>query len=172
LKRLFCFMAAAKLCVTVTGDTTADLRRARDAVADADLVELRLDSVRDPNVPGALAGRRGPVIVTCRPRWEGGGFAGSEDERRAILSEALDRGAEYVDIEARADFRDLIARAGGRRIVLSRHHFDAVPGDLAAQVQAMRSTGAEIVKMAVATSRLADCVTLLDLALQAGPRGH
>jgi 3-dehydroquinate dehydratase / shikimate dehydrogenase len=165
-------MGAAKLCVTVTGDTTADLRRARDEVVDADLVELRLDSVRDPNVAGAMAGRRCPVIVTCRPRWEGGGFAGSEEERKAILSEALDRGAEYVDIEARAEFHDLVARTGGRRIVLSRHHFDAMPGDLLAQVRTMRSTGAEIVKIAVATSRLADCVTLLELGAQTGRDGN
>ena len=69
--------------------TTAELRRQRDAVADADLVELRLDSVSDPDVAGALAGRRRPVIVTCRPTWEGGGFKGSEEERKRIL----DRGA-------------------------------------------------------------------------------
>jgi len=164
-------MGAAKLCVTVTGDTTADLRRARDEVADADLVELRLDSVRDPNVPGALAGRRRPVIVTCRPKWEGGAFEGSEDERKAILSEAIDRGAEYVDIEARAGFGDLIERTGGRRIVLSKHDFDGVPADLPAQIQVMRSTGAEIVKLAVATTRLADCVTLLEVGARAGRQG-
>ena len=39
---------------------------------------------------GALAGRRLPVIVTCRPTWEGGGFTGSEEERRRMLAEALD----------------------------------------------------------------------------------
>ena len=61
---------------TVTAPTTAELRRRRDEVTEADLVELRLDSVRDPNVAGALAGRRRPVIVTCRPTWEGGHFTG------------------------------------------------------------------------------------------------
>src|SRR5438270_3765722 len=164
-------MGSSKLCVTVTADTTADLRRKRDEVVDADLIELRLDSVRDPNVPGALAGRRTPVIVTCRPSWEGGGFTGSEEERKAILSEAIDRGAEYVDIEARANFDDLIARTAGRRIVLSLHDFERMPADLAAQVQAMRSTGAEVVKIAAATTKLADCVTLLDIGTQAARQG-
>jgi len=79
----------AKLCVTVTADTTADLRRKRDEVAGADLVELRLDTVRDPDVAGALSGRTLPVIVTCRPTWEGGQFAGSEEERKRILQQAL-----------------------------------------------------------------------------------
>ena len=83
------------VCVTVTAPTTADLRRRRDEVVDADLVELRLDSVSDPDVPGALAGRRRPVIVTCRPAWEGGEFRGSEEERRRLLTDALALGAEY-----------------------------------------------------------------------------
>src|SRR5579864_8729745 len=160
-------MASARLCVTVTGETTAELRRRRDEVVDADLIELRLDTVSDPNVPGALAGRRRPVIVTCRPEREGGRFRGTEAERKALLSEALDRGAEYVDIEARAHFDDLIARTGGRRIVLSMHDFTGVPADLPAQIQTMRATGAEVVKVAVATARLSDCVRLLEIGTQA-----
>ena len=62
------------LCVTVQAATTAELRAKRDAVVDADLVELRLDSVSDPDVSGALAGRSTPVIVACHPAWEGGAF--------------------------------------------------------------------------------------------------
>ena len=57
------------------------------------------------------------MIVTCRPVWEGGQFSGSEEERRRFLSEAVELGAEYVDIEWRAHFDDLIARTAGRRIV-------------------------------------------------------
>src|SRR5215470_13586975 len=101
-------MSKPLLCVTVTAATTAELRRRRDEVADADLIELRLDSVADPDAAGALAGRRRPVIVTCRPTWEGGHFDGSEEERKRVLSEALTLGAEYVDLEWRGGFDDLI----------------------------------------------------------------
>ena len=156
-------MSKAQLCVTVTAATTAELRQKRDAVTDADLIELRLDSVSDPSVAGALTGRRRPVIITCRPIWEGGGFKGSEEERKQILSEGLSLGAEYVDVEWRAHFDDLIARAGGRRIVLSSHDFHRVPIDLTARVHAMRSTGAEVVKIAAATTSLSDCIALFDL---------
>src|SRR5262245_10114044 len=107
----------SKLCVVVTAPTTAELRRRRDEVADADLIELRLDTVTDPDVAGALAGRRRPVIVTCRPTWEGGHFAGSEEERKRLLRDALEKGAEYVDIEWRARFSDLVSTRDGRRIV-------------------------------------------------------
>ena len=55
----------ALACVTVTAPTLAGLREQRDIAArTADMVELRLDSVADPDVAGALAGRTGPVIVT------------------------------------------------------------------------------------------------------------
>ena len=136
------------LCVTVTAPTTAELRRKRDEVTGADMVELRLDTVSDPDVAGALEGRRLPAIVTCRPEWEGGHFRGSEEERRAILREALALGAEYVDVEWRANFDDVIASTAGRRVVLSNHDFDGVPSDLAARAAAMRATGAEIIKLA------------------------
>ncbi len=155
-------MPNASLCLTVAAPTTAELRRQRDEAAGADLIELRLDTVADPDVAGALAGRRRPVIVTCRPTWEGGRFAGSEDERRRLLREALTLGAEYVDVEWRAGFDDLILQ-GGRRVVVSLHDFAGVPRDLADQARAMRRTGAGIVKMAVRTERLSDCLPLLDI---------
>jgi len=164
-------MSKPLLCVTVQAATTADLRAKRDAVGEADLIELRLDSVSDPNVAGALAGRRRPVIITCRPLWEGGTFVGSETERRRILTEALALGAEYVDVEWRAGFDDVIARTQGRRIVLSMHEFECVPADLGDRLRAMQATGAEIVKAAVKATRLSDCVRLLELAPQARDHG-
>jgi 3-dehydroquinate dehydratase/shikimate dehydrogenase len=158
----------SKLCVTVTAETTADLRRKRDDVVGADLVELRLDTVSDPDVAAALADRKLPVVVTCRPPWEGGRFKGSEEERKQILADALSRGAEYVDIEWKANFTDLIASTGGRRVVLSSHDFRGVPTDLLQREQAMRATGAEIVKLAAKTTRLADCLPLLDVGAKVG----
>jgi 3-dehydroquinate dehydratase/shikimate dehydrogenase len=161
-------MARPLVCVTVTAPTTAELRRRRDAVGDADLVELRLDTVSDPDVAGALEGRHQPVVVTCRPTWEGGQFRGSEEERRHMLEEALDQGADYVDVEWRANFTDVVARLSGRRIVLSMHDFDAMPGDLIDRSRAMRATGAEVIKIAAKAGCLADSVRLLDLAASFG----
>src|SRR4051794_35362576 len=146
----------------------AELRRHRDLVTDADMVELRLDSVSGPDVAAALAGRRLPVIVTCRPTWEGGGFRGSEQERRRLLEQALELGADYVDVEWRAGFADLLTQHPGR-IILSTHDFDGVPEDLAERARAMRASGAAIVKIAVQARRLSDCITLLELSRTFGP---
>jgi 3-dehydroquinate dehydratase/shikimate dehydrogenase len=153
------------VCVTVTGRTMEELRRARDSAANADLVELRLDHVDQPDAAGAVEGRRRPVIVTCRAAWEGGRFAGSEEERERLLTDAQAAGAEYIDVEARAEFVPaMVRRRRGRGIVLSMHDFDGVPPDLGERARAMRSTGAEVIKIAVAASRLTDTVALMDLA--------
>jgi 3-dehydroquinate dehydratase / shikimate dehydrogenase len=156
------FMSSPRLCVTVAAPTTAELRQRRDEVVGADLVELRLDSVSDPDVAGALAGRRTPVVVTCRPKWEGGTFQGSEIERLKILAEALQQGAEYVDVEFKAGFDELIRTTGGKRIVLSTHDFEGVPSDLKERVRAMRGVGAEIVKVSVLARSLSDNLRLLE----------
>ena len=159
------------LCVTVQAATTAELRAKRDAVVDADLVELRLDSVNDP---------------TCRARWPAGGPSSSSPvirRGRVARSPAPRRtggesspkrsrsGAGYVDVEWKAGFDDVIARTQGRGIVLSMHDFAGVPTDLGDRMRAMRATGAETVKLAVKANRLSDCVPLLDLAANANRDG-
>ena len=50
--------------------------------------------------------------------------------------------------------------------MISSHDFDGVPADLVGRAQAMRATGAEVVKIAVKTSTLTDCLPLLDLGAQ------
>ena len=160
-----------RMCATVTAGTMSELRTRRDAQAGVDLVELRLDGVADPDVAGALADRRQPAVVTCRPTWEGGAFAGSEAERRRILLEAIRLGAEYVDIEHKAEFADeLLAARGGRGVVLSFHAFDGVPADLEARYRSMRASGAEVVKIAAAAHSLTESLRVAMLGRDAEPR--
>lgn len=157
-------MTEPQLCTTVAGPSMEDLRRNRDAAADADLVELRLDLVDRPDVAGALAGRRCPVIVTCRASWEGGKFRGSEEERRRILESALELGADYVDVEEAASFApDLIRARAGRGIVISSHHFDAPPADLLVRYDRLRASGAEVAKLAVQVASLEETLPLFQL---------
>ncbi|MEE2610418.1 MAG: type I 3-dehydroquinate dehydratase, partial [Acidobacteriota bacterium] len=78
-------MAQSQVCVTVTATTTDQLRRQRDAAVEADLIELRLDGVKDLDVSGALQGRLKPAIVTCRSVQDGGSFDGGEEARRRII---------------------------------------------------------------------------------------
>lgn len=156
-------MRPALLCQTVTGRSMAELVAARDAATAADLVELRLDGVADLDVGRALAGRTKRVILTCRAAWEGGSFDGSEDERKAFLTQALQQGADYVDIEWRAGFDDLV-REFAPRVVLSSHDFNGVPADLPGQARAMRQHKAGLIKIAVMPERLVDTLPLKQIA--------
>jgi 3-dehydroquinate dehydratase/shikimate dehydrogenase len=158
-------MTSALLCETVTGESMAELVAARDGATHGDMVELRLDGVRDLDVAGALQGRRVPALVTCRPAWEGGRYDGGEEERAQVLSRALDLGAEFVDVEWRAAtqsngaFLDIIRRQPAR-VILSSHDFEGVPRDLDDRVRAMRGVGAGSIKVAVAVSRLTETLRL------------
>jgi 3-dehydroquinate dehydratase/shikimate dehydrogenase len=156
-------MAGPQICATVTGRSAAALRSARDAAeGEADLIELRLDTMERPDPAAALGGRRRPAIVTCRPLREGGQFSGPEEERRRILEHASELGAEFVDVEWDSGFDSLIRARNGRGVVISKHDFSGTPADLTSIVSAMRASGAEIVKLAVMTTNLCDLLPLLD----------
>jgi 3-dehydroquinate dehydratase/shikimate dehydrogenase len=163
-------MSTTLLCATVTATSMADLRRRRDAVTGADLVELRLDGITDLDVDGALAGRRCPVIVTCRPTWQGGRYDGDEAARIAVLERAWDLGAEWVDVEQGAA-EAFVRRVHGRRIVRSYHDFAGVPADASARLRELLGSGAEVAKLAVMARGLADVVTARDLAREAAGQG-
>jgi 3-dehydroquinate dehydratase / shikimate dehydrogenase len=153
------------VCETVTGRTMDEVRRARDASC-ADLVEVRLDGVERASGLGAIEGRHRPVIVTCRPAWEGGRFEGAEEDRGRILADALTHGAEFVDVEADAAFVADLARMrrGNRGLVVSRHFSGNPPADLASRVESMRAAGAEVVKIAIEAHALTDVLPLVALA--------
>ena len=172
-------MREPQVCVAVTGATMDEIRRNRDGAEGADLVEMRLDTVDLPDAAGALEGRRRPVIVTCRAAWEGGYFQGPEEARRAVLEQAIAHGAEFVDVEAMASFApDLIRSRRGRGVILSSHYFDAMPADLAGRWRALKSSGAEIAKLAVTVTSLSETLQLMALARPEpgeagnGPLGH
>jgi 3-dehydroquinate dehydratase / shikimate dehydrogenase len=158
-------MPDPELCVTVAGRTAQALVRAREAAeAEADLVELRLDLMERPDAAAALSGRRRKAIVTCRPVRTGGGFDGSDEERLRILLAAHALGAEYIDVDFDAPCQPLVAERQGRGVVMSKHDFTGTPGDVPGLLDAMRRTGAEIVKLATTAETLSDLVPLLNAA--------
>jgi 3-dehydroquinate dehydratase / shikimate dehydrogenase len=163
-------MADPELCVTVTGRTVQAMVRARQAAeAEADLVELRLDTMEHPDARAALAGRRRKVIVTCRPVRVGGHFEGSDEERLRILREAHALGAEYIDVDFEAPCEPILAERDGRGVIVSKHDFSGTPADIPGLLDAMRRTGAEIVKLATTAETLSDLIPLLKAATSEQP---
>ena len=92
-----------KICIPITADTVEEaLGELKKAEAKNGIAELRLDFIKDideGNVEELLKNKAKEVIVTCRPKSEGGNFEGSEEERILMLKKAVELNVEYVDVE-------------------------------------------------------------------------
>lgn len=86
------------ICVSIKGQVIENMVDEAN-FSSADLVEIRLDCL--DNYTGIEKLRRitKPLIVTCMPVSEGGGYAGNEEERIALLFESV-KYADYVSLES------------------------------------------------------------------------
>jgi len=145
---------------------------AREAVAlGADLVELRVDlAAGDPQalVESIYRTVECPIIVTIRPEFEGGKFAGSEAERLKLF-EALAPRAAFIDVELRAPHVERLAAAvkGTDAVpIVSYHDFEGTPPDaeMLSIIDRCLAKGA-IAKLAVTPRDMTDVLRLLEVTL-------
>ncbi|MFQ5862182.1 MAG: shikimate dehydrogenase [Candidatus Brocadiales bacterium] len=153
------------LCIPITATTTKEaLRDMHSASELADLLELRLDYIKAPDVETLIERKPRPVIVTCRPEREGGRFTGPEDKRIALLEKAVDLGAEYVDIEHDSAVGEFVERAG-TKVIVSYHNFSETPADTELREirQRLTDTGAHVVKIVTFAQKITDNLRLFRL---------
>ena len=151
---------AASLAAEDTGSCLRELDRLAPRIG---LAEVRLDLMRSFDVARLVAKAPVPLILTCRPERERGGFKGPEAERMAILRSAHDHGCAYIDVEA--DRLDLVAGWGGgspTRVIASQHWFDAMPPDLLGTYRDLRDRCA-VVKLVGTARAAADVLPVLEL---------
>ncbi len=148
---------AAFLAVAIAApDTEFALAAAHSVVGVADLVEYRLDLMRDFDLPRLLTASPLPAIITCRSQQQGGRFAGPEHERRAILQHGIALAAPFVDIEAEALPELAPLRHPHTQIIGSHHDFGGMIGDWASAGLRLRALGADIVKLVGTASHTDD----------------
>lgn len=156
------------IAVALNEPTTEHAHAALRAAAEyADIVELRLDLMREFDLPRLLADRPCPVVVTCRAAREGGQWAGTEAARLDVLRAAIDLGAEYVDVEADAVHH--VRERGRSRLIASSHDFASMPSDLPGLWRRLAETGADVVKV-VGMARDARDVAAVTAILAAADR--
>jgi 3-dehydroquinate dehydratase / shikimate dehydrogenase len=151
-------MICAVVRTSTAEDAIASMSEAKRA--GADLCELRADYLKDPDLAKILAAKPLPVLVTVRPTWEGGQYAGDEALRLGMLEDACLQGADYVDVEFRA-YKDFNRR--GAKLVLSFHDFEKTPDDLEATARKMAAMEPFLVKVACAPRGTADLIRLVKL---------
>ncbi len=147
----------------VAAGTTEALRRAYlKADPRADVVELRLDAVRDLDLDRILAARGKPKLITVRSRKQGG--ASRPAEREPLLRRALEAGVEYVDLEYGSDDLPLLHRRWRSRLILSHHDLESTPADLQAIRSGMSSVGGgALLKIVTFADAASDNLRIRDL---------
>jgi 3-dehydroquinate dehydratase/shikimate dehydrogenase len=147
-------------------DTERCLATLHQLAPEVGMAEIRLDLMDSFDLPRLIAEAPCPLIITCRPPREGGRFTGSEDDRLAILTQAMDLGAAYVDVEWDSLAALSPRRCTGTKLIASRHWFDHVPASLSSVYAALR-TQADVVKLVGAARRVADTLPIFDLLRRA-----
>lgn len=142
-------------------------------IQGADCVELRIDHLKifNPQVDlqTLVKSRTLPVIVTYRPKWEGGAYEGNEEIRLNTLRLALEMGADYVDVELQAapDFLSSISnkKPENGKIIVSNHNYKVTPSleDLSVLVARIQATGADIVKIATTATDITDVARIFQV---------
>lgn len=159
--------SGCRICVSVARGRFEALPAAIAAAAAADLVEVRLDALEDPDAcdGDALAGlvKASPVPVgfTCRPVWQGGGYRGGEADRRALLERAGISGAAFVDVEAEADWAVEFLSSCPAPVLLSHHWQQVRPRDVSRRAGSMLQLRPAVVKLVAPAATAADALPLL-----------
>lgn len=154
------------------------LEQAQRVADQADVIEIRVDSLDKPAVAPFRQALTLPLLVTNRPLWEGGYFDGSEEERIVPLLEAVEVGCEYVDLELKApesSHQSLLAAVekNSCRLLLSWHNFQETPSsvELLGRLALMQDKGAHIAKIVTMAHTYHDVLRVLMLQEDAARMG-
>lgn len=166
------------LCVAVAElDTQGAIASVQPVIDLVDVVEIRLDAMREVHIPDLCKGIPRPLLMTNRPKWEGGAFKGSEEERLQLLLDAIKHGAAFIDLELKTSEKlrhrlvDAL-RETETRLILSHHNFVMTP-DSAALSEILRqqmASGAHIGKIVTMAHDHLDVLRVLCLQEEASKR--
>jgi len=166
-----------KICVPiVAGNNREALRKMSRASTLADMVELRLDLMESFSIPDLIRASSRPIIITYRSEEEGGKGSAGVATRIRYLQEAVEAGADFVDLEyrfPRASRRKFLENRGRSKIILSAHFVKGTPSfpGLKEKLNKMASEGAEVVKIVTLAKAPTDNLQTLSLIPEARKLG-
>ncbi len=160
-----------RICVSIARETIDDVLAVADSVASqADVLEVRLDSLAVPAISPFINGVSRPLLFTNRPQWEGGNFSGNEDARMGALLEAVAENAGYVDLELLAPDEShqkmrTALQQSRTQLILSWHNFKETPTreELVGRMALMQDKGADIGKIVTTAHSHGDVLRVLQL---------
>lgn len=157
------------ICIPIMARDTAEAQeKMAQAASQADIMEIRLDVMKDFDLESMLASSPRPVLVTYRSKREGGKGTADYVTRTRYLMHAIEAGAHLVDVEYRLplDFRHkLLQKRGSSGLVISVHLLNGTPSKetLEGFLRKMTATGADIVKIVTRARAWEDNLRVLEL---------
>ncbi|GJQ58412.1 MAG: shikimate dehydrogenase (NADP(+)) [Candidatus Scalindua sp.] len=132
----------------------------------ADIIELRLDFFSDKRdaeicLEKVSKKRPKPIIITNRPKREGGRYTDSEEERIRLLQRAIDLRFEYVDVEH--DSMMHIIRRDYSKIIASYHNFQETPHGINQVYDKICQCKPDIVKIVTYAHDITDNIRIFEL---------
>jgi len=141
------------ICIPIIAKNTEEGRK-KIARANpmADMLELRLDVMESFCVEDMIREAAKPVIVTYRSKKEGGSGSADYETIAHYLWNAVEKGADLVDLEYRMPLklrRGFLEGQGSFGVIISTHLLDGTPSrkKLEAIFRERAATGADIVKI-------------------------
>jgi len=166
-----------RVCTAIMAVDTKDaLLKMKTAVRNADLLEIRLDAMREFDLSAIFENSRLPLVVTYRSPLEGG-LRRTDDETRAlVLKDAIEKGADFVDLELTMppDLKtELCSLTAKTKIIISHHLFQPCPLDVLKQsVEKIFEQGPDIGKLIGYAQTWDDNLDFLSLVRKATARGR
>lgn len=169
-----------KICAVVAEHTVETARAAirRAPEFGADLIELRLDYLRDFDFSDSAAlarlldKRTVPVIITCRAIEEGGYQRVDDRTRMRLLIEGVRQGADYCDIEATYYKLAADLEPDPSRTIISYHDFEPKPHDIDKIYEDLCKLPAAVYKIVTMASDVPDVLPTFRLIDRAKAEGR
>jgi 3-dehydroquinate dehydratase-1 len=158
------------ICIPIVDNNIDDaLKNAEKALEEADIVEFRVDMLKEVDESAIEEMAKYPCIITVRADWEGGFWKKSNEERINPIKKAVECNAKFVDIELKEEknkelvkFRDEIGSK--TKIIISYHDFEKTPSyeELIKIVEGELKIG-DIAKFAVMAKSKEDVLRVLNV---------
>ncbi len=162
----------AGVCVSIACENEAEaVDLAIQSEVYADIIEIRLDSLANPEIEPFVKGLSKPLLFTNRPTWEGGSFEGSEGERIGLLQKAIESDCALVDLELktapelRAELLDVLLKHPQTGLIISWHDFSGTPSseELGDILQQQIESGAHVGKIVTMANSYKEVLRVLNL---------
>jgi len=163
------------VCASISGKNEMKIMRGLKAAKKlgADLAEIRADFAgRELKLERILPAEM-PIVLTNRPKREGGKYVGVDEGRVALLIDSMDLAPSCIDIELSTPTRLMVdvlkkARKKGVSVIVSHHDFAGTPEPRHAEkvLKSIVEKGCDIAKLVTAAKSRRDVFKMLEFMVR------